>query len=172
MPDFGVVIDGSDRRIILRFAEFPVYAHDRLYAALVKIEQRLEAAILAQAPVGQSGALRNMIGGRVYDHQNRIAAVVGVRVKDAENPQAAARKAAALEYGSRGRPVTVRAHDMGLDHFWSRLVEPRTEVVAAYSRVPAISPQMFLRGPAMALREEAITEMRAAVAAAVRDAQV
>ncbi len=169
MSDFGVSLSGSERKVILRFAEFPSFAHDRLLIALTNIEQRLEAAVLAAAPQGATSTLSRLIGGRVYDHGTRIAAVVGVRVKDAADPRAAARKAAALEYGSRGTPIRVRAHSMSLDHFWNRAVSKRSEIVKGYSRTPKIAAVRFLRDPAQALRESAIAEMRAAVASAAQD---
>lgn len=169
MPDFGVSLNGSDRKVILRFAEFPVAAHDRLLAALRNIEARLEAAVLASLPADKSGNLRSMVGGRVYDHGNRIAAVVGVRVKDAASPAQAARKALTLEFGNRGNAITMKAHRMRLDHVWANAITPKMVDVGSYSRTPTIAAMNFLRGPAAAIRPQAIAEMQAAVAAAQKD---
>ena len=165
---FGVDI-GGDTRVVLRFERFPSLAHDRLLAALKNIEQRLEAAVLASLPADKSGNLRSMVGGRVYDHGNRIAAVVGVRVKDAASPAQAARKALTLEFGNRGNAITMKAHRMRLDHAWANAITPKMVDVGSYSRTPTIAAMNFLRGPAAAIRPEAIAEMQAAVAAAQKD---
>ena len=163
MSDFGIQL-GDDRRVILRFEQFPAAVHDRLLATLTAIEQRLEAAIIAAEPAGATGQLRAITGGRVYDHGARIAAVVGVR---ADGPMAAG-KAGALEYGSH-RALVVRAHQAKLAHFWSRAIAAITVDVAAHSRMSNIDPRRFLRDPVEAIRSEAIAEMRAALDAAVAD---
>lgn len=158
---FGLEIKG-DQRAVLRFDQFPAAAHDRLLEKLREIEERLEGAVKALEPV-RSGALQSETGGAVYDHGTRIAAVVGVRAKGAD-----AAKAGALEWGAH-RGVTVKAHEMGLDHFWSRLVSKRTVAVPNYNRIPNIVEQRFLRGPIESMREEFIDEMRAAIDRAVKD---
>ena len=109
MTDFAIELT-DERRAVLRFETFPAFAHDRLLAALQNIEARLEAAVIADEPQ-QKGKLRSLTGGRVYDHGNRIAAVVGVRAPD----QNEARKAAALEYGSH-QALKLRAHAAKLAH--------------------------------------------------------
>jgi len=159
--NFGLEIKG-DQRAILRFEQFPAAAHDRLLTTLRQIEQRLESAVKSAEPM-RSGMLYSETGGTVYDHGNRIAAVVGVRAKGTE-----AAKAGALEWGAH-RGVTVKAHAMGLDHFWSRLVSRRIVSVPDYNRIPNIAEVRFLRGPIEAMREEFIAEMRAALDAAVKD---
>jgi hypothetical protein len=161
--EFGLEITG-DRTATLRFEQFPQQAHDRLLTALQAIEARLEAAVLAQAP-DKTGALRSLIGGRVYDHDTRIAAVVGVRTTAA----AQARKASALEYGSHA-PIAVRAHTAKLAHFWSRMVNPIMVDVRAHGRTPNIVAKKFLRGPIEAIRGQALAELQAALDAAVEGA--
>ena len=161
---FGVDIVG-DTRAVLRFERFPSMAHDRLLATLQSLERRLEAAVLAEEPE-KSGDLKSLTGGRVYDHGDRIAAVVGVRT----TTPAQARKAAALEYGSRGASITVSAHTAKLDHLWSRAIPPIMVNVPSFTRMPSITARRFLRGPIQALHDDAITEMRAALDAAVAEA--
>ena len=161
---FGVDIAG-DTRAVLRFERFPSVAHDRLLATLQSLERRLEAAVLAEEPE-KSGDLKSLTGGRVYDHGDRIAAVVGVRT----TTPAQARKAAALEYGSRGASITVSAHTAKLDHLWSRAIAPIMVNVPSFTRTPSITARRFLRGPIQALHDDAITEMRAALDAAVAEA--
>lgn len=163
MASFGIQIEG-DRRAVLRFEKFPAAAHDRLKATLESLKDRLIAAVHADEP-RLSGQLVQMTGGRVYDHGDRIAAVVGVRAETADE----ARKAAALEYGSRRRALMLRAHQAKLSHLWSRAISPIIVTVPAHSRVPNIDPRRYLRDPLEAMREEALAEMEAAVAAAAEE---
>lgn len=161
--DLGLELTG-DRAATLRFDRFPDAVHDRLLSALERIEKRLEAAVLADAPQ-RSGRLRNLIGGRVYDHGNRIAAVVGVNDKT----ESGSRKAAALEYGSTKKALDVRSHQARLDHFWANIVTPRMVLVRLHARIPNIAPQRYLRGPIGRIRPGAIAELRAALDGAVKD---
>jgi hypothetical protein len=163
MTAFGIEVTG-DRAAILRFDQFPKAAHDRLYEALTQIEQQLEAAVIAAEPT-RSGMLRSQTGGRVYDHENRIAAVVGVRAESGND----ARKAAALEYGSKGTSIAVQAHLMTLDHIWRRAISPIAVDVPEYMRRPMIAPHEFLRGPVDAIRSTAIAQMQDAVNQATQD---
>ena len=160
----GRVIVG-DNRTVLRFERFPDAAHDRLFATLQSLEKRLEQAVLAAEPE-KSGEIKSLTGGRVYDHGDRIAAVVGVRVTNANQ----ARKAAALEYGSRGTSITVSAHTAKLAHLWSRAISPISVNVPSFTRTPSITARRFLRGPIQALHDTALAEMRAALDAAVTEA--
>jgi hypothetical protein len=164
--DLGIALDGSANRVALRFEHFPQAAHDRLLATLTSLEQRLEAMVIAAEP-NLSGALRGLTGGRVYDHDSRIAAVVGVRTQT----KAEALKAAALEYGSH-KALMVRAHTAKLAHLWSRAINQIVVDVPEYGRTSNIDPLNFLRGPLAAIRGDALDEMRAALDAAVKDAAV
>lgn len=161
---FGLELTG-DREATLRFEKFPAFAHDRLLTAMQSIEQRMEAAIIAAEP-DKTGALKAMTGGRVYDHGDRIAAVVGVRAMT----QAEALKAAALEYGSRGGQIEVKAHFMTLSHIYSRAVAAMSVDVPDYTRTPMITADRFLRGPMEALRPEIMAELQAAMDQATQDA--
>jgi hypothetical protein len=163
MTTIGIELTG-ERAAILRFEQFPKFAHDRLFAALQNIEQRLEAAVLAAEPE-KTGQLKSITGGRVYDHDNRIAAVVGVRTQDGN----IARKAGALEYGSRHESLMVRAHTAKLSHLWGRAISPISVEVGAHSRTPNIDAFRFLRGPLDAIRSTAIAELQAALDAATKD---
>lgn len=166
--ELGLEVTGV-RTTVLRFESFPAKAHDRLLATLTEIEARLEAAVLADEP-SKTGALRQLTGGRVYDHGNRIAAVVGVNVKAAGNVSDAAQKATALEYGSHGN-LSVRVHFAMLNHLWSRAISPIQVMVGQHFRQADIEARRFLRDPIEAMREEALSEMRAALDAAVADAR-
>lgn len=160
---FAVGISG-DTQAALWFDQFPTFAHDRLLAALQDIEQRLEAAVIAAEP-NKTGALRALTGGRVYDHGSRIAAVVGVRASS----QSEALKAAALEYGSRGQAIKIRAHKMKLDHIYARAISAISVNVPDYTRTPKIGAHNFLRGPIDAMRSASIAQLEAAVEQATQD---
>lgn len=165
MTTFSIEITG-DREARLRLDAFPDNVYDRMVVAMQGIEQRLEAAIIAAEP-SRTGALRAITGGTVYhDNPNRIAAVVGVRADNAND----AKKAGALEYGSRGNSVAMAAHQAKLDHLWSRAIAPITVSVGPHSRVPNITAQRFLRGPIDAMRNQAFADLRAALDAATEEA--
>jgi len=72
-------------------------------------------------------------------------------------------KAAALEYGAHGS-ATVAAHAMALDHvFRTRLTNPLSVMVAAYSRHVNIAERRYLRGPIDDMRSAIVAELRAAL---------
>lgn len=163
MTMFGIELT-NERAATLRFEKFPEFAHDRLLGALQNIEQRLKAAVLAAEP-GKTGSLKAQTGGRVYDHGNRIAAVVGVRAPNAND----ARKAAALEYGSRGVAITMHHRLSRISALSQRAgSDPLT---MEWRRTPTITAQRFLRGPMDAIRGGALAELQAALDAAVQDAE-
>ncbi len=162
MPDFGLELHG-ELKVALRFREFPQLAHDRLLAALQNIEQRMAAAVLADEPE-KTGELRSLTGGRVYDDETKISARVGVRTEDGNQ----ARKAAALEYGSH-KALTVRAHTARLAHIWARAIAQIQVNIPAYTRTPDLTARRFLRGGLDAVYGDAITDLRAAIDAAVED---
>lgn len=164
MAIFGIEL-AEDRRVTLRFEKFPGFAHDRLLAALQRIEQRLHAAVLAETPV-RTGALKAQIGSHTYDHGARIAAVVGVRDKTARG----AKKATALEYGAK-KPMIVKAHEAKLSHVYGRLISPIMVTIPAHQRTPNITARRFLRGPVQAIRSSALAELQAAMEQATRDAE-
>ena len=157
MSDLGMDLQDSDRKVILRFEKFPADMHDRLLETLTRLERRLEGAVIAQEPE-RTGMLRSITGGRVYDHGDRIAAVVGVRAPDPNE----AKKAAALEFGSH-RSIAVRAHEAKLTHLWGRAISPMMVQVPLHQRLSNLDPRRFLRGPIEAMHGEAIAELRAAV---------
>jgi hypothetical protein len=160
MSGFGMEIE-TDRAVILRFEKFPKDMHDALFATLTRLERRLEAAVQSAEPV-ETGALRAMTGGRVYDHGDRMAAVVGVRAESGQD----ARRAAALEFGSH-RNITVRAHEAKLGHLWARAISPITVSMPSHQRMTNIQPIRFLRNAIDMMSAEAVAEMRLAVGVAI-----
>lgn len=148
--DIGIEIDG-ERRVGLKFDEFPRQAHDGLLKRITKLTDRLESLILGRIP-RRSGKLRSEVRKKVYDDKNRISGRVDIRAEFA--------KAAALEYGAR-RSTKVREHPQKLDHFWAKKLERPTDViVSAYSRTPNIKESRFLRGPLAQLQPEVVEDLR------------
>jgi hypothetical protein len=154
----------GERLVALRFEEFPERLRARLKGALDNIERRLEAAVRAAEPE-RTGRLHSETGGQVYEHPDRIAAVVGVRVPSAEE----AGKAAALEYGAHGS-FAVRAHTATLSHLFARAIAPIQVQVAAHTRRANITERRYLRSPIDAIRSEALDELRQAVSQAAGEA--
>lgn len=160
MTDFGFTVTG-DRRVALKFDEFPKALHDRILARIASLTSRLEARVRSAAPTA-TGKLQSLIVSKVYDNaQDRIRGRVTVSGDFG--------KAAALEYGAR-KTAKVKAHEMRLDHvFANRLAAPLTVMVAAHSRQPNIAERKFLRGPIAAMRPEIVQELRQAVADAASE---
>lgn len=156
----------GDRQAGLRFAEFPSALRDDLRAEIDSISDELFGRIQAQIP-GKSGELRSRLTNRLFDKEDRVTAYIAINAQD----QSEHRKAAALEYGSRGKKIEIKPHKMRLDHYWSeKLAAPRTVIVEAYSRLPRIAEHKFLRGPLEAMRPQINSRLKAVVEGAVKDA--
>lgn len=154
MSDFiGIAVVG-DRQVELQFETFPEIARDRLRGRLERIVSRLTGEVRALEP-SRTGKLRSDTGGRVYEHQDRIAAVVGVQVDSgmgkSKRGSSAVGKAAALEYGSTGRPFDV------------------TRRGKTFQRRGGIVERRYLRGGAAAEREQALADLQEAVNEAVAE---
>lgn len=161
---FAIELKGV-KSATLRLEKFPDGVLERLLEPMQSIERQLEAAVIAAEPQ-KSGELRGITGGRVYSHENRIAAVVGVRTQDGNE----AKKAVTLEYGSLGEPMDVVNHFMRVDHVYKTLISPMDVEVPTYMRVPDVKPHRFLRDPIEAIRGSALEQLRAAIDQAVADA--
>jgi hypothetical protein len=105
----------GDRLVGLRFDEFPTDLHDALLEQIDGLTSELFGRVLARVPTA-TGNLRSKLRQRVYDDEHRITGRVDIASTDAQDH----RKAGALEYGSKGRPVKVGGHGMKLDHFWEK----------------------------------------------------
>ena len=159
-------IDG-ERQTGLRFEDFPDELHDDLVGEIDGLTRELFARIQSATPVG-TGKLRSQQRMRLYDQKDRIKGYISVAGEKGSTDYA---KAGALEYGSRGKPIKVGAHQMKLDHFWrTRLAAPITVLVGAYDRTPKIAEHAFMRGPLEAMRPEILQRLNAAVEKAVAGA--
>lgn len=161
--DIRITVD--DRRILARLDGLHDVVRERLIGAMTRIESRLEAGVRAAAPQ-KTGALRSQVSGRVYqDNPNRVAAYVGVYTRSGD----ASRKAAALEYGSRGVAVPVQAHQARLAHVFGRAIAPMTVTRKGHTRKPNIQPKHYLRGTFQAQRGSIVAELQAALDRAIRE---
>ena len=158
MTEIRINVTG-DRQVGLRFEEFP----DALYADLHKEIDALSAELFARveaATPSLTGQLRSQERVRVFADKTRITGYVDIA---GSGPQDY-RKAGALEYGSRGKPVAVSAHTMQLDHYWSiQLATPELVMVQAFSRTPDITAAAFERGPLGDMQPEIIARLNAVV---------
>jgi hypothetical protein len=147
----------TDRKVALRFDEFPDEAHANLKAAITQVTERLRDMVEGAAPK-RTGKLASEIEMRVLDYPDRITGIVEVR-GDTHNEMA---KAAAEEYGAHGS-TRVRQHHARLGHLWAKIVEPMNVIVKAHDRRLNIQQRNFLRGPLRDIEGDALAAMHEAV---------
>jgi hypothetical protein len=157
----------GDRQAGLRFEDFPDHLHDELRGEIDALSHELLSRIEALVPE-KSGTLRSQVRLRMFDQEDRIRGYIDIDGRKGSTDYA---KAGALEYGSRGKPTKVSAHQMKLDHFWAhRLASPTNVLVDAYSRTPTIAEHSFMRGPLAAMRPEIVQRLTGVVERAIADA--
>jgi hypothetical protein len=157
----------GDRQTGLRFEDFPDDLHDDLRSEIDSLSRELLSRIEAAVP-SKGGTLRSQVRLRMFGQEDRIRGYIDIDGRKGSTDYA---KAGALEYGSRGKPTKVGAHQMKLDHFWDhRLAAPTNVLVDAYSRTPNIAEHSFMRGPLAAMRPEIVQRLTGVVERAVADA--
>lgn len=157
----------GDRQAGLRFEDFPDHLHDDLRSEINSLSNELLGRIEAAIP-SRTGTLRSQVRLRMYDQDDRIRGYIDIDARKGSTDHA---KAGALEYGSRGKPTKVGAHQMRLDHFWDhQLAAPTTVLVEAYERTPNITEHSFMRGPLGAMRPEIVQRLTGVVERAAADA--
>lgn len=165
MDDIRIDIAG-DRHVGLRFDEFPDDLHAALREEIDNLSLELLGQVAARIPKN-TGDLASKLRHRLFDNPDKISGRVDFTSADPQD----FRKAAALEYGSRGKPVKVRGHAMKLDHFWSqKLAAPITVITKAYQRTPNVAERAFERGALAAMQPEVLSRLNAVVENAVRKA--
>lgn len=165
MDNVRIDITG-DRQVGVRFEEFPDDLKAELRSEIDSLSMDLLGLVQARIPK-KTGDLANKLRRRVFDDKNRVTGRVDFNSADAQD----FRKAAALEYGSRGKPVKVQAHRMKLDHFWEqKLATPITVLTKAYQRTPNVAERAFERGALAAMQPEVLARLNAVVENAVRKA--
>jgi hypothetical protein len=156
----------GDRLVGLRFDEFPTDLHDALLEQIEGLTSELLGRVRARIP-RKTGDLSGKLRQRVFDDEHKITGRVDIFSDDPQDH----RKAGALEYGSKGRPVKVKGHSMKLDHFWKdKLAAPITVLTKAYNRVPTIAEHAFERGALAAMQPTVLSTLNAVVERAVQKA--
>ena len=128
-----------------------------------ELTRKLEGLVRDRVPV-ETGQLLSEVASFVDDANDRISGKVKVLAKGWPDPDWG--KAGALEYGAH-RPFTVKAHQMKLDHFWSRAAAPQMAMVQAFTRTPNIAEHDFLRGPLAEIQSEVVAGIKQAVASSI-----
>lgn len=144
----------NERRVGLRFDEFPEKARANLLERITELTQELEDAVVEAEPEGATGKLRRETKPRVTEGPERITGSVSVTDEFA--------KAAALEYGAHGT-TTVRAHVAQLNHVFARATSTVEVDVEEHTRRLNIAAHDYLRGPLAAMSGRIEEELKAAI---------
>lgn len=156
----------GERQAGLRFEQFPSELLADLRAEIDSLTNELSDRVDAAMP-NRSGELRASRRHKVIEKENSVTG----RVTVAEGNPALHKKAAALEYGSKGKKRAVRQHTMRLGHYWDeKLAGPRTVIVKAFMRTPNVKAHRFLRGPMDAMRPTILARLNKVVERAAQDA--
>jgi hypothetical protein len=148
-PSYTIEVD--DRRLMLHLEQLPMALKTKLKPIIASLTNQLLTQVRSMEP-RRTGRLQNLTRSYVNEREDFI----GGRVRVLGGGQAHNIAAAALEYGVKRQAVSVRAY--------------RRESIAvrAYERHTQIAARRFLRDPAAAMRERALTEIRATVDEAVQ----
>jgi hypothetical protein len=158
MDSIRIDVAGA-RQVGLRFDEFPDRLYDDLRVTIDDLSRQLFGLIRAKTP-DLSGRLLGQERLRLFADKNRITGYVDIAGEGSQDFA----KAAALEYGSKGKSTGVKAHGMRLDHYWAtQLARPRMVMVEAYNRTPNIAEAAFERGPLATMAPEIAVRLNAVV---------
>lgn len=157
----------GDRRALLRFENFPNELYDALRAEIESLTNELFGRVLAAVP-HDSGKLASEIHKKVHADPERISGQVFVSTRISADE---ARKAAALEYGSRRKKISVKAHSREVHTVHGRaLAAPLEALIKAYDRTPNIMQRAFERGTLDEMRPQIIQRLQSVVSTSVADA--
>lgn len=152
----------------LRFERFPDALRDALRDEIEQIAREAFGQVAAIVP-RRSGELASRERLRAFETPDSVGAVVDFGGGD-DTPGHDA-KAGALEYGSRGKPVTVRAHPADLTVvFGRRLNEPHERMVRAFNRTPNLRAQPFVRPVSAAMQSDIFARLERIVGKAADEA--
>ena len=161
---FGVRVIG-ERRIALRFEQFPEIARAKFVEIITTFQQNMQALVESKIPK-RSGRLAASITGGVESTKDKVRGWVNVGGKD----KALILQAAALEYGADSSVKVKAKAGRGLKTVYGRYVNPMQVNVSAYSRQANIVAQRFLRDSLAAQNPAVLDAMEAALEAAVQEA--
>jgi hypothetical protein len=155
--------EGDTGRLQVRFEQLPKDIKARLETTIRQLTDQLLVRVKAAEPT-RTGRIRSLTHSYLDVRENFVRG--RVRVADSAHPREAV-IAGALEYGAPGRRkgrVPVRAHRMRLTHLFGRPYRGGSVTVKSFSRKrPTIHEMRFLRGPALAMRPQALAALRAAI---------
>lgn len=164
MADLFTLTPPDDSRITAAFETLPDELKSRLDAKFAPLIAAMRASVEAGEPAERTGSLRGATDSFSYLAARGVGG--GVKIGP-ENGEPFNLKAAALEHGSH-KLVDMAGHDMRLDHFMNKQIEPMTVFVNAYTRRTNILALHFMRDALQAQQpefaaavEEAIAEMTA-----------
>jgi len=151
----------------LRFEEFPNDLRDALKGEIEALGREAFTKVAARVP-RKTGRLASQERLRLVEGENYVTAIVDFGGADAQGQDHA--KAGALEYGSKGKAVAVRAYERRIDRVFGRaLAAPMDRLVKAYNRTPKVAERDFVRGAVQDMRPEIIQRLEAVVARAADD---
>lgn len=165
MIQYGINV-GGEREVEAIFDRLPDVAHDQIVETMHGIVDWLRGSIEDRIPTGQKNDLKGLLQSGVEDRRDRVRGWVSMAGGDPK----LVRQAAALEYGSTGRPFAVTAYTRRLDQVFGVMTEPFDQLVGAYRRVGGLDPELFLRGPLQQDSAGALAELNRAFEAAVKEA--
>lgn len=139
--EIGVRVIG-ERRVALRFEQFPQTAKDNLLEVVTNYQSQLQTEVQDRLP-RRTGGISDSLTGGVENQATKVRGWVNLGGKDSN----LIRKIAALEYGASGS-VKVKAKDSrGLRTVYGHYITPMNVAISAYDRQANIIAQRFLRDP-------------------------
>jgi hypothetical protein len=156
--EVGVKIIG-DRRIALRFEEFPEQARAALVEVVTDLQRDLQDSVRAAMPKDHTGKLSASLAGGVENSPTRVRGWVNVAGKN----RALILQAMALEYGSHANIAVSAKAGRRLSTVYGHYISPIEVLVGAYNRTANIEAVRFLRGPLADMAEAALERMSQAV---------
>jgi hypothetical protein len=149
-----ITVEVTDQRVMAHLDNLPEALRTNLRATITELTNELLGRVLAREPV-RTGLMRSRTRAFVDDNRQKDFIRGRVRILRTGSAQRTAAAFGALEYGAHRR-FPVRAYRRGGSN------------VGAYERTANIRERRFLRGPAEAMRNRIIAEIRAAVARSVQ----
>lgn len=163
MAGVEVTIDApNEGSIKVRFDQFDAEMKQKLLDVIKKAGGQLFENVRQAAPEA-TGSLKSHIETNFAEGEGWARVYVEAQP---EHDEPFNLKAAALEYGSRGKRIDISGYSRTLDQIFGEATAPFEQSISAYQRTPNIDEYRFLRGAFGGLEES----FRADVEAALSDA--
>jgi len=150
----------GDLRIAERFQKLDTEIRDAARPGVIALTSEIRSAVEAAAP-HKTGALAAEITSDVKDFPERIIGRVFVDAPDANT----AKKAAALEYGSRGGSISVRVgrRQGGALSTLMKKYNGIAQLEQTYNRTPDVVAQEYLRRSVAGMQDKIVNTLRDAI---------